>query len=262
VIAGGRKTVLISSILMMSIATAILGVLPTYSTVGTLAPVLLLVCRLLQGFSTGGEATTALVLVAEHSPVLRRGRNIAPLISATTAAIAGGSLVAMITNVALRAGRLRRQQTVANAGGSAAEEHPVGVGRDEAPAQFGIRLETPVGQHDGVGGQPPPVPRDHAGDLPRRSPSELNRRVAGMISPPCSQNRCCRTRSARCGPASRQASTSLRSRIGASMHSISPGTVGSGGVQLEHAAAELGRTAGGHRAGHTGSDDHDVVGPA
>jgi MHS family proline/betaine transporter-like MFS transporter len=96
----GRKTVLISSILMMSISTAILGVLPTYSAVGTLAPMLLLLCRLLQGFSTGGEATTAFVLVAEHSPVTRRGRNIAPLISATIAAIAGGSLVAMITNVA------------------------------------------------------------------------------------------------------------------------------------------------------------------
>jgi MFS transporter, MHS family, proline/betaine transporter len=97
----GRKTVLISSILMMSIATAAVGVLPTYAAAGTLAPVLLLACRLLQGFSNGGEATTAFVLVAEHSPVLRRGRNIALLVSSTLAAIACVSLIALISNLAV-----------------------------------------------------------------------------------------------------------------------------------------------------------------
>ena len=92
----GRKTVLISSILMMSLATAIIGMLPTYSTVGIMAPVLLLLCRLLQGFSTGGESTTAFVLVVEHSPVASRARNIAPLVSSSIGASVAASLVAMV----------------------------------------------------------------------------------------------------------------------------------------------------------------------
>ncbi|KAA9164433.1 MHS family MFS transporter [Amycolatopsis acidicola] len=102
----GRKTVLISSILLMSIATALVGVLPTYSAAGVLAPVLLLFCRLCQGFSTGGESTTALVLVAEHSPVPDRGRNVAPLISATIAASVAASLTAMIVSLAVPASAL------------------------------------------------------------------------------------------------------------------------------------------------------------
>ncbi|HVV09297.1 MFS transporter [Amycolatopsis sp.] len=102
----GRKTVLISSILLMSIATTLVGLLPTYSTVGVLAPVLLLVCRLCQGFSTGGESTTALVLVAEHSPVPDRGRNVAPLISATILASVIASLTAMIVSLAIPASAL------------------------------------------------------------------------------------------------------------------------------------------------------------
>lgn len=92
----GRKTVLISSILMMSLATAVIGMLPTYSTVGILAPMLLLLCRLLQGFSTGGESTTAFVLVVEHSPVASRARNTAPLVSSTIGASVAASLIAMI----------------------------------------------------------------------------------------------------------------------------------------------------------------------
>jgi MHS family proline/betaine transporter-like MFS transporter len=92
----GRKTVLISSILMMSLATAVIGMLPTYSAVGILAPVLLLLCRLLQGFSTGGESTTAFVLVVEHSPVATRARNATPLIASTIGASVIASLTAML----------------------------------------------------------------------------------------------------------------------------------------------------------------------
>jgi MHS family proline/betaine transporter-like MFS transporter len=99
----GRKTVLIASILLMSIATAVVGLLPTYSVVGVVAPLLLLICRLLQGFSAGGESTTALVLVAEHSPVRDRGRNVAPLIASTIAASVVASLTAMIASLAVPA---------------------------------------------------------------------------------------------------------------------------------------------------------------
>jgi MFS transporter, MHS family, proline/betaine transporter len=96
----GRKPALIGSVLMMSSATAIVGLLPTYSTVGALAPLLLLVCRLLQGFSTGGEATTVWVLVTEHSPVAERGRSIGPMASSAVCAIGLTALTAMITRLA------------------------------------------------------------------------------------------------------------------------------------------------------------------
>ncbi|WP_421793749.1 MFS transporter [Hydrocarboniphaga effusa] len=92
----GRKTVLVAAVLMMSAATTIIGLLPTYEAVGVLSPLLLLLCRLLQGFSAGGESTTAFVFVTEHSPVSERGRNNAPLVSATIASSVAAAAVAML----------------------------------------------------------------------------------------------------------------------------------------------------------------------
>ncbi|GAA1779949.1 MFS transporter [Pseudarthrobacter sulfonivorans] len=71
----GRKRALIFAIVLMSSATACIGLLPTFSAVGVVAPLLLLLCRLAQGFSTGGEQSGAYVLVVEHSPIKKRGRN-------------------------------------------------------------------------------------------------------------------------------------------------------------------------------------------
>jgi len=51
----GRKPALILTILLMAIGTVLIGFIPTYGRIGILAPILLLVCRMLQGFSTGGE---------------------------------------------------------------------------------------------------------------------------------------------------------------------------------------------------------------
>ncbi|WP_148311800.1 MFS transporter [Paraburkholderia xenovorans] len=69
----GRKRALLIAVGLMSASTAAIGVLPTYTTVGVLAPALLLICRLVQGFSAGGEQTGAFVLVVEHSPERERG---------------------------------------------------------------------------------------------------------------------------------------------------------------------------------------------
>ncbi len=51
----GRKIVLTITILMMALSTLIIGVLPTYDQIGVWAPILLLLARILQGFSVGGE---------------------------------------------------------------------------------------------------------------------------------------------------------------------------------------------------------------
>ncbi|MER7012212.1 MFS transporter [Saccharopolyspora sp. NPDC000359] len=69
----GRTRVLAATILLMSIATALLGVVPSYGAIGLAAPVLVLLIRLLQGFAAGGEYTGALTLIAEYAPDRRRG---------------------------------------------------------------------------------------------------------------------------------------------------------------------------------------------
>ena len=69
----GRKPALVLTILMMAAGTVIIGLLPTYSSIGVMAPVLLLLARLLQGFSTGGEWGGATAFMAEWSVEGKRG---------------------------------------------------------------------------------------------------------------------------------------------------------------------------------------------
>ncbi len=69
----GRKWVLVVTILLMGGASTLIGVLPTYDQVGLLAPLLLVVLRLLQGFGAGAEQAGSTVLMAEYAPVKRRG---------------------------------------------------------------------------------------------------------------------------------------------------------------------------------------------
>ena len=69
----GRRPVLVVSLLLTGASTVAVGCLPTYDTIGTAAPVLLLALRFLQGLGLGGEWGGAVLLTAEHAPPGRRG---------------------------------------------------------------------------------------------------------------------------------------------------------------------------------------------
>jgi MFS family permease len=69
----GRKTVLIVCMFLMGISTMAVGLLPTYQQVGVLAPVLLVILRLIQGFAVAGEISGASSMILEHAPFGRRG---------------------------------------------------------------------------------------------------------------------------------------------------------------------------------------------
>lgn len=68
-----RKTMLIVTLFLMGVATFLIGVLPTFQNVGLIAPILLVVFRLIQGFAAGGEWGGALIMTVEHAPNNRRG---------------------------------------------------------------------------------------------------------------------------------------------------------------------------------------------
>ncbi|MQA84507.1 MAG: MFS transporter [Streptosporangiales bacterium] len=69
----GRKSMLVVTLLVMGVATFLIGLLPTYATIGVAAPTLLVLMRLLQGFAVGGEWGGAVLMTVEHSPKARRG---------------------------------------------------------------------------------------------------------------------------------------------------------------------------------------------
>lgn len=68
----GRKRVLVFTVLLMGLATFVVGCLPGYDQIGVLAPVMIVVLRLLQGFSAGGEQAGANSMTLEHAPADRR----------------------------------------------------------------------------------------------------------------------------------------------------------------------------------------------
>ncbi|MER5748610.1 MFS transporter [Streptomyces sp. NPDC002088] len=69
----GRKSVLVVTLMVMGVATFLIGVMPTYGTVGLWAPVLLLALRVVQGIAAGGEWGGGVLIVSEHAPADRRG---------------------------------------------------------------------------------------------------------------------------------------------------------------------------------------------
>jgi MFS family permease len=94
----GRKRMFTLSVLLMSVPTLLMGLLPTYASIGIMAPVLLLVFRVMQGAAVGGEVPGAWVFVSEHVPGRHVGYACGTLTAGLTAGILLGSLIAAAVN--------------------------------------------------------------------------------------------------------------------------------------------------------------------
>lgn len=92
----GRKRMFTLSIFLMAMPTLIIGLLPTYASIGIMAPILLLLMRVMQGAAIGGEMPGAWVFIAEHIPKQRYGLGVGTLTSGITGGILLGSVVAII----------------------------------------------------------------------------------------------------------------------------------------------------------------------
>ncbi|MBP0493513.1 MFS transporter [Pararoseomonas indoligenes] len=96
----GRKRVFTFSVFLMAVPTLVMGLLPTYASIGIAAPLLLLLMRVLQGAAIGGEAPGAWVFVSEHVPANRVGVATGMLTGGLTGGILLGSLMATAINTA------------------------------------------------------------------------------------------------------------------------------------------------------------------
>jgi MFS transporter, MHS family, proline/betaine transporter len=94
----GRKKILTITFVMMALATLSIGLIPSYSTIGALAPILLLLARMLQGFSAGGEYAGAMTFIAESTPDKKRGFMSSGLeVGTTIGFIIGAGIVTLLT---------------------------------------------------------------------------------------------------------------------------------------------------------------------
>ncbi|OKI84524.1 MFS transporter [Streptomyces sp. CB02414] len=102
----GRQKVLATTMILMAIGTFSIGLIPSYASIGIAAPILLLLARMLQGFSTGGEYGGATTFVAEYSPDRRRGFLSSWLDFGTFVGYALGSALVTVLNLALTDGQM------------------------------------------------------------------------------------------------------------------------------------------------------------
>eukprot|EP00591_Stephanopyxis_turris_P006523 CAMPEP_0195507168 /NCGR_PEP_ID=MMETSP0794_2-20130614/677_1 /TAXON_ID=515487 /ORGANISM="Stephanopyxis turris, Strain CCMP 815" /LENGTH=509 /DNA_ID=CAMNT_0040633761 /DNA_START=91 /DNA_END=1620 /DNA_ORIENTATION=+ len=92
----GRKAALEGSILLMAFPTFVLGCLPTYGTVGWISTILLIICRLLQGLSVGGQLMSSVVFTLERSPRMHWGVWGAAVFAASSVGVTFGSLLSYV----------------------------------------------------------------------------------------------------------------------------------------------------------------------
>lgn len=92
----GRQRILALTIIIMSVATFAIGFLPGYAAIGIAAPLLLLACRLVQGFSASGEYAGASSFIAEYAPPGRRGLLVSMVPASTAAGLVLGATVASL----------------------------------------------------------------------------------------------------------------------------------------------------------------------
>ncbi|MGW1613394.1 MFS transporter [Streptomyces sp. NPDC002285] len=95
----GRKKIMVFTLILMGVSTFLIGCLPTRDQVGTLAPVLLVLCRVLQGISAAGEQASANSMTLEHAPPHRRGF----FTSFTLSGTQGGQLLATLVFIPIAA---------------------------------------------------------------------------------------------------------------------------------------------------------------
>ena len=96
----GRTRALTLSVLTMAVPTVFIGLLPTHATIGLVAPILLVMFRMIQGLSVGGEYTSSLVFLVENSPPHRRAFSaIWGVWGKTVGVLLGSSVGALLTNV-------------------------------------------------------------------------------------------------------------------------------------------------------------------
>jgi MHS family alpha-ketoglutarate permease-like MFS transporter len=103
----GRKAAMILTILLMAGGSLAIGILPTFEQVGWLAPILLLVARIAQGLSLGGEVSNASAYLAEIAPQGRRGRYSAFFYTSTGASLLLASLLGVLLSTTLTDEQLR-----------------------------------------------------------------------------------------------------------------------------------------------------------
>ncbi|MEM5338112.1 MFS transporter [Paraburkholderia azotifigens] len=102
----GRRASLSLSILIMSASTFVIALLPTYAQVGVLAPVLLLLVRVVQGFSASGEYAGASAFLAEYAPSNRRGFYTSIVPASTAAGLLFGSILIAVMHAVLSSEQL------------------------------------------------------------------------------------------------------------------------------------------------------------
>ena len=96
----GRRPMLVITLILMGASTTLIGVLPSFETAGLLAPILLLLLRILQGVSAGGEWGGAVLMAVEHAPRGRRGRaGAVPQLGVPLGMLLASGITALMTGV-------------------------------------------------------------------------------------------------------------------------------------------------------------------